>query len=154
LIVVRYWIGVVPRDQVRGGVEGRFAQLSRGEEAPLKRMRAGDWLVYYSSRIGLQDRDKCQSFTAICHMADNEVYPFVTAEGFVFFRRNVRYLACREAPIHPLLGRLSFVLNKKHWGYPFRAGHFEITPEDFHVIATTMSVDLSSTDFSPHSVPF
>jgi hypothetical protein len=44
----RYWIGVVSESHVKLGVEGGFAQLCHGKSAPLRRMREGDWLIYYS----------------------------------------------------------------------------------------------------------
>ena len=50
-MAVRYWIGVVSRDHVMTGVAGGFAQVGHGKSAPLRRMSAGDWLIYYSPKI-------------------------------------------------------------------------------------------------------
>ncbi|MDQ7862723.1 hypothetical protein RCO48_21920 [Peribacillus frigoritolerans] len=33
----RYWIGVASRDHVMKGIDGGFAQLCHGKEAPLKK---------------------------------------------------------------------------------------------------------------------
>jgi hypothetical protein len=50
-------------------------------------------------------------------------------------------MPCQEAPIRPLLERLSFIVDPVHWGYPFRVGHLEIGQADFRVIAAAMDVD-------------
>jgi predicted RNA-binding protein len=140
---IRFWIGVASLDHVREGQKGGYVQLSRGEEIPLKRMQPGDWLVYYSSRQSGQRQEKCQSFTAIARTIDSDVYPFFSPEGFVFFRRNARYVLCHNASILPLVDQLSFIENKRYWGYPFRSGHFEISSEDFQLIAKAMHVEFS-----------
>ncbi len=137
----RYWVGVVSRAHVQRGVEGGYAQLFHGKERPLRRMRTGDWLVYYSPRHERAGGEPVQAFTAIGRVAGNEVYSYRMSDDFVPFRRDVRYLPCHEAPIGPLLDRLSFIEDKQHWGYPFRIGHFEISQADFAVIATVMGVD-------------
>ena len=137
----RYWIGVVSRAHVQGGVAGGFAQLCHGKERPLRRMRTGDWLAYYSPRTDREGGEPIQAFTAIGRVAADDVYPYAMGEAFVPFRRDVRYLRCREAAIAPLLDRLSFIKDKARWGYPFRAGHFEIGAADFALIAEAMGVD-------------
>lgn len=137
----RYWIGVVSRAHVQGGVAGGFAQLCHGKERPLRRMRMGNWLIYYSPRTEREGGAPIQSFTAIGRVAADDVYPFAMSEAFVPFRRDVRYLPCREAPIAPLLDRLSFIKDKVRWGYPFRTGHFEVAASDFALIAEAMGVD-------------
>lgn len=57
------------------------------------------------------------------------------------FRRDVAYLPAKEeAPIRPLIDRLSFIRNKERWGQAFRSGHFEIHREDFELIASAMKL--------------
>jgi hypothetical protein len=60
--------------------------------------------------------------------------------GFVPTRRNVEFLPCREAPIRPLVERLSFIRNKQSWGYVFRFGQIEVPAPDFRIIAEAMNV--------------
>ncbi len=136
----QYWIGVVSRSHVQGGVAGGFAQVSHGKERPLRRLRPGDWLVYYSPRTALDGGTPLQAFTAIGRVADDRVYTHRMSGDFVPFRRDVAYVPCREAPIAPLLDRLSFIRDKQRWGYPFRAGLIEIPAEDFAIIAIAMGV--------------
>ncbi len=142
----QYWIGVVSHDHVQKGVEGGFAQLCHGKAAPLKRMQLGDWLIYYSPRTRFGDGEPYQAFTAIGRVLDEEMYSFAMTEDFCPFRRNIEYLPCHPASIHPLLDSLSFIADKKRWGYPFRRGHFSISREDFQRIAEAMGVDLSVVD--------
>ena len=61
----RYWIGVVSRAHVQGGVAGGFAQLCHGKERPLRRMRSRDWLISYSPRTEPEGGAPIHSFTAI-----------------------------------------------------------------------------------------
>jgi predicted RNA-binding protein len=140
-MTTRYWIGVVSLDHVQNGIETGFAQLAQGEELPLKRMKTGDWLIYYSSRPEEKSQEPYQAFTAVARMIDSDVYSVFAPNGFVFFRRNARYFPCHHTAIKPLIEKLSFIVNKKRWGFPFRTGHFEITPEDFEVITSAMGLD-------------
>jgi EVE domain len=139
---VRYWIGVASRDHVMRGVEGGFAQVGHGKRAPLVRMAAGDWLVYYSSKMRLDGAEQCRVFTALGRIADSEVFQFDMGGGFTPYRRRVEYRPAHDAPILPLLGSLGFIIDKKRWGYPFRAGHLEIGRGDFVAIATAMDAEL------------
>ena len=138
----RYWVGVASRDHVARGVEAGVAQLGHGKSTSLQRMRPGDWLVYYSPRITFEGGDPCQAFTAVGRIAEGDVYRVTMSEGFMPFRRKVEYAPCREAPIQPLAERLSFIPDKRRWGYPFRRGHFEISAGDFHLIASAMGLEI------------
>ncbi|MGN9867232.1 EVE domain-containing protein [Bacillus swezeyi] len=134
----KYWIGVASRDHVLMGVSGGFAQLCHGKEAPLKRMNSGDWIIYYSPKQNLKDQIPYQKFTAIGKVADDSVYKFDAGEGFTPYRRKIDFLRCLEMSIHPFIPSLSFIKNKKHWGYSFRFGHTEISEQDFNLIFKQM----------------
>ncbi len=130
---------------VERGVEGGVAQLGHGKEAPLRRLSRGDWLVYYSPKESRNGGEPLQAFTAMGRVGGEEAYRFDMGGGFVPFRRDVAYLpAEEEAPIRPLIDRLSFIRNKERWGQAFRSGHFEIHPEDFELIASAMGLNLGT----------
>jgi hypothetical protein len=116
----QFWIGVVSREHVLRGVAGGFAQLGHGKSAPLKRMRAGDGLIYYSPRLSYPDGALYQRFTAIGVVETGEVYQRDMGAGFVPYRIDVKCHRCREAPIRPLILRLTFIKDKTHWGGAFR----------------------------------
>jgi hypothetical protein len=137
----QFWIGVVSREHVVGAVAGGFAQLGHGKSAPLKRMRAGDGLVYYSPRLSYPDGAACQRFTAIGIVETGEVYQHDMGGGFVPYRTDVAYQRCREAPIQPLIPRLSFIRDKNRWAGAFRFGHLRVSPRDFALIAKHMGCD-------------
>jgi hypothetical protein len=134
----RYWVGVASKDHVARGVAGGFCQLGHGKSAPLKRMAAGDWIAYYSSKISLEGGEPCQEFTALGKIVGDEVYAFEMAPGFVPFRRDVKFEKAKAASILPMIEWLSFIKDPKRWGYPFRFGHFEMSREDFELIARAM----------------
>jgi hypothetical protein len=136
----RYWIGVASRDHVMRGVAGGFCQLSHGKAAPVRRLSPGDWLAYYSPRESMGEGEPVQAFTAIGRIKPGEPYEGVMGGGFHALRRDVAFLKTKDAPIRPLLDDLSFTRGRASWGYAFRRGSFEVTADDFHVIAKAMGV--------------
>jgi len=134
----RFWIGVVSASHVKFGVLGGFAQLCHGKSASLRKMRAGDWLIYYSPRTDMTNGTTLQAFTAIGEVVDDKAYEYRMSESFVPFRKNIRYISCREVKIRDLLEQLSFTRQNRNWGYSFRYGHFEIDRQDFLTIANAM----------------
>ncbi len=134
----RYWIAVVSREHVMKGAEGGFAQAGHGKSAPLKKMKKDDWLIYYSSKISMNSEDKCQGFTAIGIVKEDKIYKVEMSEDFVPNRRDVDYKKSKEVSIIPLIDKLSFIKDKKHWGYYFRFGILEITEGDFRLISDLM----------------
>lgn len=138
--MARYWIGVASREHVMRGVAEGICQVCHGKQAPLKRITPGDWIIYYSPTELFGEKTPCRKFTAIGKIAAGEPYQFEMAPDFIPWRRDVEFFAAQEVAIEPLLDRLSFITDKKHWGYPFRWGLFEIPEKDFKVIALAMGV--------------
>jgi hypothetical protein len=138
----RYWIGVASKDHVLKGIAGDFCQLCHGKSNPPKRLAVGDWIVYYSPRTAMQGGDLVQGFTAIGEILGEEPYRFDMGNGFVPYRRDVRFIVAEDAPIQPLIEDLSFIQNKKSWGYPFRFGLLEIPEVDFQRIAAAMKAQI------------
>ncbi len=135
---MKYWINTVSRDHVMRGVEGGFTQANHGKPHMLKRLGKEDWIVFYSPKTAFVDGEPLQAFTAIGQVKDEELYQVEMAPGFVPWRRNVEFHDCHKTPIKPLLGDLSFIKDKTHWGYMFRLGMFEIPKEDFELIRDAM----------------
>jgi predicted RNA-binding protein len=52
----------------------------------------------------------------------------------------VKFVDCVETPIGPLIDSLSFIKDKKRWGYMFRFGLFEIPQQDFELIKRAMVI--------------
>ena len=144
---MNYWIGFVSRSHVLRGVTGGFAQMNHGKQGPLKRMKAGDGLIYYSPRESYPDGTPLQAFTALGFIRTGEVYAYdMTADGvpgFVPWRIDVDYVDAQIAPIKPLISQLAFITDKTHWGAVFRFGQIKIGKDDFERIAQAMDAELA-----------
>lgn len=138
---MKYWITVVSKDHISRGVAGGFIQANHGKQGPLTSMATGDWVIIYSPRQTMDGTEPLQAFTAIGKVAGDEIYQHKMSEDFIPYRRNVTYYQCEETPIVPLVNELSFMPNKKSWGYPFRFGYFEIKGHDFELIKQHMIND-------------
>lgn len=134
----KYWVIVASKDHVKKGIAEGIAQACHGKAFPLKRMRKNDFIIYYSSKQTLGKPEKCQEFTAIGKVMDNEVYEFQISKDFCPSRRNIDFLECKDISILPLIVDLDFIQNKTSWGYPFRFGFFEINQHDFDLISSQM----------------
>ncbi len=138
--MTKYWIGVASLEHVQRGIAGGFAQVCHGKQGPLKCMAAGDWIIYYSPTIHFGGKDPCKSFTAIGKISFKDPYLFAMSNDFIPWRRDVCFFDAKQVSIEPLLDVLTFIKDKKKWGFPFRRGCFEIARDDFHVIAGAMGI--------------
>ena len=134
------WIGVACRSHVRKGQAGGFCQLGHGKHQPVKRLKPGDRIVYYSPREVTKGGEPLRAFTAIGTVSEREPYLVQMTEDFEAWRRDVVWWDSVDAAIKPLIPRLSFIIDPTRWGYPFRRGSFEVSPEDFAVIARAMGI--------------
>jgi hypothetical protein len=137
-----YWIAVASAEHVRRGREGGFMQVNHGKAAPLRRIKPGDGIVYYSPTTILGQKDGLQAFTSIGTVREGEPYQGDMGGGFTPFRRDVEWAKAREAQIKPLLDRLEFTAGKSNWGYQLRFGLFAISEHDFSLIAEVMGVEV------------
>lgn len=137
--MTRYWIAVASADHVACGVAGGFMQVCHGKQAPLRRLSAGDKIVYYSPTEIFGSKTPLQAFTALGEISAGEPYQVSMAADFQPFRRDVCFdTTATAASIRPLIPHLSFIRDPKRWGYPFRFGLLEISAEDFGLIASAM----------------
>jgi EVE domain-containing protein len=141
-----YWVAVASAEHVRRGRREGFMQVSHGKAAPLKRVKPGDRVVYYSPTVKRGGADKLQAFTAIGIVKDREPYMADMGKGFTPCRRDVDWAVADEAPIRPLLDALEFTAGKPNWGHQLRLGLFAIEAGDFCLIARTMGARLPCPD--------
>ena len=140
---MKYWIIVASKDHVQRGLAGGFIQANHGKAAPLKRMHAGDWVIFDSPKLEYDKSEKYQCFTAIVRVADENIDQHDMGGGFVPFRRKVQFLPSKDISILPLITELTFIKDKTHWGAPFRFGMLQIPEQDFRLIASKMLEDQS-----------
>jgi hypothetical protein len=135
------WIAVACAEHVRRGRDGGFMQVCHGKAAPLRRLRPGDRVAYYSPSETIGGKDRLQAFTAIGTVRAGEPY-VVDMNGFRPFRRDVDWLAAAEAPIAPLLERLDLTAGRRNWGYQLRFGLLAVSADDMALIAAAMAAAL------------
>jgi len=137
---MRSWIAIASADHVAAGRTGGFMQVCHGKAAPLRRLSAGDRVIYYSSVQTMGGRDRVQAFTAVGRMRAGAPYQADANGVFQPWRRNVDWLKANATPIAPLLDQLEFTRGRRSWGAPFRFGLFEISDVDGWLIEGRMLV--------------
>lgn len=149
------WIAVASAEHARRGRDAKlgelqcgFMQVCHGKRSAVSRVQPGDRVAYYSPAAEMGGKDKLQSFVSIGIAQPTPPYAFDMGNGFVPWRRDVRYVAAREAPIAPLIAQFEFVEDPKRWGYKFRFGLFKVSDHDMLLIARAMQADLLSLHFS------
>ncbi|QND47729.1 EVE domain-containing protein [Rhizobium lusitanum] len=138
--VKSYWLAVACAAHVRHGRAQGFMQVNHGKQGPLKRIKPGDGVVYYSPSVAMGDKDGFKSFTAIGYVRDGEPYQGEMACGKAF-RRDVDWLDVPEQPIRPLLDWLDFTQDK-NWGYKLRFGLVPFSESDFEFLQEILTSEL------------
>jgi predicted RNA-binding protein len=136
----KYWIVVASKDHVETGKKLGIVQVNHGKAAPLKRMKAGDLIAFYSPKLQFQGKEPLKKFTAIARVKEGEIYQGNMGGSFIPYRRDVEFIPCGEADIQTLIPKLTFIKNKKSWGIVFRFGFLEIPKEDYETITKKMDL--------------
>ena len=138
------WIAVASAEHARRGRDdpnGGFMQVGHGKLAPLKRISAGDRVAYYSPATEFGRADRLRSFVSIGVVHGDTPYEVDMGNGFMPWRRDVRYAPAREAQILPLIEKFDFVEDPTRWGSKFRFGLLEVDEHDIRLIADAMKAD-------------
>jgi hypothetical protein len=117
-------------------------QVCHGKSGPLRRIRPGDGVVYYSPTTVFGEKDGLRALTAIGVVRDGEPYCFDMAGSFRPFRRDIDWAEASETPISPLLDHLDLTAGRTNWGYRLRFGLVEIGEDDFCRIAEAMDAQV------------
>ena len=136
--MIRYFLIGASKAHVTKGVEGGFAQAGHGREDLISKPSKGDWIIYYSSKDKFKNGNLLQKFTAAGQVTDDKPYQSDAQQGLKPFRRNVHYKKWKEVEIRPLIENLSFIKNKKNWGFYLIRSYREIAEEDFEIIKNAM----------------
>lgn len=130
-----YYIVVASHDHVRSAIAGGFIQANHGKQSAMNRLQAGDWIICYSGKETYGEETACQQFTAIGEVLPGAIHAGdMHIRGEVAYRRDVNYHKHTNVSIRPLLDRLAFIPNPKHWGFPFRRGFFKIGVDDYTLL--------------------
>ncbi|MCF7645186.1 EVE domain-containing protein [Pseudochrobactrum asaccharolyticum] len=136
----KYWLAIASADHVQRGRAEGFMQVCHGKSAPLRRLKSGDGVIYYSPAMIMGGKDRLQSFTAQGVISNHAVYQVDMGQGFLPYRRDVQWNDTMIISICPLLDRLELTRGKTNWAYPFRFGLLELSEHDFKLIAEAMAV--------------
>ena len=136
--MTKYFLISASRDHVLKGVAGGFAQAGHGRKDLVSRLSKGDWIVFYSAKDVYEGGKPLQKFTAFGQVRDEEPYQPNADEYFKPYRRAVAFQKVKEAEIRPLLEQLSFIKNKKRWGFYLISGFRELSKADFELIEAAM----------------
>ncbi|WP_462267102.1 EVE domain-containing protein [Mucilaginibacter sp.] len=137
-MATKFWVVVTSRDHALDGAAAGVVQVNHGKDGPLKRMSAGDKILFYAAKEVYGQKELCQRFVALAILADDTIFQYEAAANFKPYRRKAAYREVKEAEIRPLIDRLEFIKNKDKWGYIFRTGYFEINAHDFDLIESQM----------------
>src|SRR5258708_4877545 len=96
---MKYWINVISKEHVLRGVKEGITQSGHGKLAPLKKMKKGDQIIFYSPKMSLDGTEKLQKFTALGEVADDEIYQYKMSPTFKPFRRKVIFKEVKEISI-------------------------------------------------------
>ena len=55
---MRFWVTVASKDHALRGINGGFIQACHGKEAPLKRMKRGDYVIFYCPKLAMESTIK------------------------------------------------------------------------------------------------
>ncbi len=139
---MKYWINCLSKNHVLAGVEGGFTQAANGKADPMRRLNAGDVVIFYSEGTTFRAGQRLQAFTAIGRVAGKDPFQVKVTPKLIPWRRRVEYIDSEETSILPLVPALSFIADKADWGASFKGGFTEIGEADAAAIATAMKADL------------
>jgi EVE domain len=139
----RNWLAVASADHVAIGRSAGFMQVCHGKAAPLKRVRPGDRIVYYSpnqhysASHAQRGNGRLQAFTAIGTVKEGAPYQVDMSSGLQPFRRDVAWHEAEPVALALLQEKLALT-QEKNWGYRLRQGLLEISDADMTTIAEAM----------------
>lgn len=139
-MATKFWVVVTSRDHALDGATEGVVQVNHGKNGPLKRMSAGDKVLFYAGKKIYGQKELCQCFVALAILADDTIFQYEVSATFKPYRRKAVYRKVQEVEIRPLIDRLEFIKDKEKWGYIFRTGFFEINKHDFDLIESHMHI--------------
>lgn len=136
--ITKYWTVIAAKDRLLAGVRLSIIQACHSKRGPLFWTFQGDYVLFYSNRLTSELPDKCPQFTAIGRISNDHIFSSLVNEGFCPARKQIEFLKCRPVAIRRLIKALSFIIDKRKWGYPFRSGLLETLHKNFNLISSEM----------------
>lgn len=139
---MKFWVCVVSKEHALRGINGEFVQACHGKRAPLARMKSGDCVTFYCPNLTFLGKEKYQKFLGFGTVKTGQVYQFQMSDDFIPFRLDVEFTPNSDqlsVNVYELIEKLEFIKDKRHWGFMFRFGHFEISQHDYELIVNKMN---------------
>jgi hypothetical protein len=90
-MAIKFWVVVTSRDHALDGAKAGVVQVNHGKEHPLKRMSAGDKILFYASKKTYGQKELSQRFVALAILADDTIFQYSVSEDFKPYRRKADY---------------------------------------------------------------
>jgi hypothetical protein len=152
---VRYWVGVMAKDQVTEAIQKGYCEFCNGSKIPFKNVHPNSWFIYYSPGTkplqllreeGSDKGEVVRAFTAIGQVLPGDPYSIDLGNDNIVYRRRARYVSnTTDAPFLTIMDDLSFTvkINRRGtWGVTFRKGLINILKSDFYKICEAMNIDM------------
>lgn len=78
----RFWVNTISLEHVELGVADGFTQADHGRDTRLRKLTAGDGIVFYSPRTAMRAGQPLQQFTAIGTITGDEPYQVTMSPDF------------------------------------------------------------------------
>ena len=133
---MKCWVSVVSKEHALIGIAGGFMQACHGKAAPLKRMKAGDWFMFYCPATTMSGGVKVQKFLGLGRVKNDDTYQFEMNPEFCPFRRDIEFIAGAESLESAPISTLKTLSIKSK----LRFGFFELPGTDAAVILESMGL--------------
>jgi hypothetical protein len=74
------------------GASAGVVQVNHGKNGPLKRMSAGDKILFYAGKQLYGQKELCQCFVALAILADDTIFQYEVSANFKPYRRKAEYM--------------------------------------------------------------
>lgn len=133
--MVKYWIGVVPKEYVELAIKQNFCQVCNGKRFFISKMKLNDKLIYYSPKKNMTTNDKYQKFVAVGRITSRSEYQVEMYPGFLPFRKDMSFETVkREVSLIELKDNPEWLKCRAN----LRFGHFQISESLFLTIYNKM----------------
>lgn len=130
-----YWLTTAALDHVNIVKQKGYTQVNMGPKEPLELMHPGDLILYYSPTTCFEEPDSvCQQFTGISRISDHNIYP-QDPDNPVRWRRNAQFFECVPHHAEQFHQQVDFLKQHENWLDAFLKPVFEISQQDFMIIA-------------------
>ena len=133
-----FYLGIAEKIHADMCVAEGVVVLGLGGPSGVRKLRAGDGVVYYSPKTA-PDGEVLRSFTAIGRVVGDSEYERSVGGGAPLWVRDVAWRTDPDiVSIYDLLDNLSWIKKPKNWGFYMRGSHRAVPEDDYEKISAAM----------------